>query len=64
MKYYIVWNKAKTEAFVTDCRKDALATVKGKPYRGTHGMLTESTVGSAFHAAYDDEKLKVEAIDL
>ena len=61
--FFIIWNKARNEAFVTDREDDAESVASGRPHYG-QGYASMSTVGEAFHEAYGDEGLAVETLDL
>lgn len=62
-RFYIVWNEARNEAFLTDDYSDANSVVTGVPHYD-HSYPSQSTIGEAFHEAYGDEGLSVEEIDL
>lgn len=57
-KFYIVWNEAKNEGFITDDRDDALACHAGKQ------RLISSSMGDAFAEIYDDDDLSLEEVEL
>lgn len=61
--YFIVWNEGRSEGFITNDKVDAKGTVSGKPTRH-RGYVSCSTAGSAFHEAYDDDKLTIQEIEL
>ncbi len=48
-KFYIVWNEARNEGFITDDEFDASLCARGEIRSG-------STVGIAFSEAYDDDE--------
>lgn len=52
--YYIAWNEARSEGFVTDSKEDAQSARTGKRRR-RHGYSSISTVAEAFHDAYDGD---------
>lgn len=60
-KYYVVWNAAKTEGFITDDKADALFTAEGIPMN-----FGNPTVGESFRECYadDDEVLPMQRITL
>lgn len=62
-QFYIVWNGARTEGFVTDDESDAIAAVTGQPHYDL-GMPSQSTIGEAFHEAYGDDPVTLEEITL
>lgn len=62
-KFYIVWNGARNEAFVTNDENDANSVVTGHPHYSL-GWPTESTVGAAFRESYEDDNLTVEEIEI
>jgi len=51
-QYYIAWNSAKTEGFITDDRDDCMRALGRKP-RGN----MESTLGSYFRKTYSKDNL-------
>jgi hypothetical protein len=61
--FWIVWNGARNEGFITDCREDAEATVSGEQ-TWLHGYPSSSTVGDAFRETYEDETLSIERVEL
>ena len=56
--YYIVWNEARNEGFVTDDFNDAKMVRSGR-FRGAY-----TTAGSAFQEAYDDEDLGLQSVEI
>jgi hypothetical protein len=62
-KFYIVWNGARNEGFVTEDESDAIAAVTGRPHYDL-GMPTQSTIGEAFHEAYGDDPVTLEEITI
>lgn len=60
-KFYIVWNPAKNEGFITDDRKDALFASEGISRHGN------PTLGEALRECYaedDDEALPMQEIEI
>ncbi|WPE22453.1 hypothetical protein [Shinella zoogloeoides] len=57
-KFYIVWNGARNEGFITDDISDAKQAFMGR-FRNP-----SSTVGEAFYAAYDDDVRGIQAIEI
>jgi hypothetical protein len=58
--YYIVWNKDKTEGFVTNDKSDARYTATGHTVK-----FGVPSVGEAFRDAYDNgDHLEIQEVDL
>lgn len=57
-KFYIVWNEARNEGFITDDEQDALACLHGGNRYGG------STLGIAMSETYEDDELALEEVDL
>lgn len=57
-KYYIVWNEAKSEGFITDDRRDAEQCLIG-----SFGQLA-SAAGQNFAENYEDDDRILEEIEL
>lgn len=60
-KFWIVWNEAKNEGFITDDEDDAIACEARAA--GLRQAIT-STVGEAFAEAYEDDELSIEEVEL
>lgn len=62
-KYYIVWNAAKNEGFITDDEGDAVYTATG-----VSGLFGVPPIGDAFRESYaddeDGEELELQEIEL
>ncbi len=61
--FFIVWNEARNEGFITDDAADAQSAVTGRPNYDL-GYPSSSTVGSAFREAYEDDTLSIEQVEL
>lgn len=57
-QFYIVWNEAKNEGFITDDENDANACC----HRRRRAL--SSTVGDAFAEAYEDDNMTIEVVTL
>lgn len=62
-EYFIVWNAAKSEGFITDDEADAKSAKTGKS-NYTLGYPSQSTAGAAFHETYKDDKLSIQKVTL
>lgn len=58
-KFYIVWNEARNEGYVTDDYSDALYT-----QTGDQQTFYTPSLGDAMRECYDDEDLVLEEIEL
>lgn len=57
-KFYIVWNEAKNEGFVTADKRDAMEAVRGR-FRNP-----SSVIGEAFFNAYEDDYRTMQEIKI
>ena len=53
VEFFIVWNEARNEGFITDDESDALACLRG-------GECSGSTAGLSFAEIYDDDERTLE----
>jgi hypothetical protein len=62
--YWIAWNEAKTEGFITDDKVDAQSARTGK-CRRARGYSSISSVADAFHDCYEDDKFpRIQKIEI
>lgn len=57
-QFFIVWNEGRNEGFITDSEEDAKAIKAGR----FNGMY--SSAGFEFHRCYEEDRLKVEKVEL
>lgn len=62
-KYYIAWNAARTEGFITLHKSGQDTAMTNKADR-SRGYPSRSTVGAAFFEAYEDEKKHRQTIEI
>lgn len=62
-QFYIVWNGARNEGFVTESEADAYAAKTGQPHYEL-GFPSQSSIGEAFGEAYGDDPVTIEEITI